>query len=115
MTIGLLAAGAVGLVSAGVQETYTKKTRFIPAGIFAKTGASALIPCNTFSGPVTEPEVFFSLHSPFVRFIFPDFRFHRGHVLPRSILPGRHWSHRHSSRLPLIAILSWVRSHFTRR
>ncbi|KAG8953308.1 hypothetical protein FRC04_002718 [Tulasnella sp. 424] len=39
MTIGLLVVGAVVLVSAGVQETYTKKTRFIPAGIFAKTGA----------------------------------------------------------------------------
>ncbi|KAG8997771.1 hypothetical protein FRB90_012434 [Tulasnella sp. 427] len=38
-TIALLVAGAFVLVGACIQETCTKKTRFIPAGIFAKTGA----------------------------------------------------------------------------
>ncbi|KAG9042972.1 hypothetical protein FS837_010187 [Tulasnella sp. UAMH 9824] len=37
--IALLVVGACLLVLACVQETYTKKTRFIPPGIFAKTGA----------------------------------------------------------------------------
>ncbi|KAG8929878.1 hypothetical protein FRC01_003657 [Tulasnella sp. 417] len=38
-TIALLVVGACVLAGACVQETFTKKTRFIPPGIFEKTGA----------------------------------------------------------------------------
>lgn len=53
-TIALLVVGACVLVAACVQETYTKKTRFIPPGIFAKTGASASSLYMTSSTAVTE-------------------------------------------------------------
>lgn len=79
MTIGLLVVGVVVLVGAGVQETYTKKTRFIPAGIFAKTGASAFD--DTFaihrSDTVTDQRFFSSTVLSFGSF-FQTFAFTAG-------------------------------------
>ena len=42
-TLSLLVGGGICLILACVQECHTSKTRFIPAGVFAKNGASEWI------------------------------------------------------------------------